>query len=94
MQAFTQIAQVLLNNPQFRILVDGHANPVIRTATEEEEVLRPLSLQRAQVVADFLVEFYNVDRRRLIITGAGGGYPAGNDAAINRRVNFVIITPR
>jgi len=96
-QTFTKVAQLLLNNPQYRILVDGHANPVIRTAIEETETLRPLSQQRAEAAADVLVEVYKVDRRRLILSGAGGGFPFGGnntDLSLNRRVSFFVITPR
>jgi hypothetical protein len=87
-----EIAQILLENPQYRILIDGHANPVLRTTKEETETLVPLSLQRATAVAKQLVELYRVDRQRLILAGAGGKYASGNDKAQNRRVSFIIIT--
>ncbi|MDR2481633.1 MAG: OmpA family protein [Spirochaetaceae bacterium] len=95
-QVFIKIAQILLDNPQYRILIDGHANPVEKTNTEEADSLRPLSLRRAEIAADFLVMYYGVDRRRLIISGAGGLYPFGdtNDPSLNRRVGFFIVTPR
>lgn len=95
MQVLTRVSQLLLRNPQYRILVDGHANPIVRTDREEEETLRPLSLRRAEIAADLLVQVFNVDRNRLILTGAGGGYPADRqNQALNRRVNFFIIAPR
>jgi len=95
-QTFTRVAQLLVENPHYRLLVDGHANPVIRTAAEERATLRPLSLRRAEAAAAFLVQYYNVDANRLIISGAGGGFPAGTgrDPSLNRRVSFVIVQNR
>jgi outer membrane protein OmpA-like peptidoglycan-associated protein len=49
-QVFIKVAQLLLENPQYRILVDGHANPVIGTAEEEDGSLRPLSVRRAEAI--------------------------------------------
>ena len=94
-QIFTKVAQILLENPQYRILVDGHANPVTKTSGEENDSLRPLSIQRAQAAADFLVQYYGVDSHRLVLTGAGGGYPFGSaDPSMDRRVSFFVIEPR
>jgi len=89
-----EIAKMLLENPQYRILIDGHANPVLKTTREETRTLLPLSLERATAVANYLVEKYKIDRRRLILTGGGGKYASGNDAAQNRRVNLFIIADR
>jgi len=89
-----EIAKMLLENPQYRILIDGHANPVLKTTREETRTLIPLSLERATAVANYLVEKYKINRRRLILTGGGGKYSSGNDAAQNRRVNFFIIGDR
>ena len=93
-QALAEIVQILLENPQYSVLIDGHANPVIRTTREETEALLPLSLQRARAVANYLAESHKIDRKRLIITGAGGGYASRNNAALNRRVSFFIIPGR
>jgi outer membrane protein OmpA-like peptidoglycan-associated protein len=94
-QSFTKAAQILLENSQYRMLVDGHANPVIKTSQEETDALRPLSIRRAEAAADFLVKYYGVDPQRLILNGAGGGYPFGNkDPSLDRRVSFFVITPK
>jgi len=90
-KALDEIAQMLLENPQYRLLIDGHANPVLKTSREETGTLMPLSLQRATAAANYLVELYKIDRQRFIITGAGGKYASRNDTAQNRRVNFFII---
>ena len=68
-EALTNIAQMLLGNPRYRIIIDGHANPVLRTTREEREILDSLSLRRATAVANYLVETHRIDRRRLIIAG-------------------------
>jgi len=91
-KTFTSVAQLLLDNPKYRILIDGHANPVKRTSSEENEALKPLSERRAEAVADFLVKYFRVARHRLVITGAGGRYPSEtDDPALNRRVGFFTI---
>jgi len=91
-KTFTGVAQLLLDNPKYRILIDGHANPVKRTSSEENESLKPLSERRAEAVADFLVEYFRVARHRLIITGAGGRYPyETDDPSLNRRVGFLTV---
>jgi len=89
---FTSVAQILLDNPKYRILIDGHANPVQGTSREENESLKPLSERRAEAAAAFLVEYFSVARHRLILTGAGGRYPSGtDDPSLNRRVGFIVI---
>jgi len=91
-KVFTEVAQILLDNPQYRILVDGHANAVKKTSREEKEMLKPLSEQRAEAAANFLVEYFGIARHRFILTGAGGRYPSdADDPTLNRRVGFIII---
>jgi len=92
-KVFTSVAQLLLDNPRYRILLDGHANPVEKTFKEERDSLKPLSEQRAEAAANFLVDYFGVERHRIILTGAGGRYSFfGNvDPALNRRVNFLLI---
>jgi len=91
---FTRVAQLLLDNPKYRILIDGHANPVEKTYDEENKSLKPLSERRAEAAANFLVDYFRVERYRIIITGAGGRYPlASDDPSFNRRVRFLAIIP-
>ena len=92
-EVFTEVARILVENPQFRLLIDGHANAVLRTNREEVDRLRPLSRQRAEAAADFLVENYRIGRHRLIISNGGGRYPTSTEANLNRRVNFYFIIP-
>ena len=90
-RVFAEVAQILLDNPGYRVLIDGHANPVLGTTREERNVLSSLSQQRAAAVANYLVEFFKIDRQRLILTGDGGRF-ARDDSSQNRRVSFFIIS--
>lgn len=90
-----EIALYLKQNPEYRLLVMGHANPVINTRTEEREILNPLSVKRAEQVANLLIT-YGVSRERLVITGSGGTKTLvpredRSNWDLNRRVEFTLI---
>ena len=90
-----RIAQILNRFRDYRITVEGHANPVIGTAAEETNELQPLSLARARAVIDQLVS-YGVTRNRLSPMGRGGTRPVANPRDQdnnwkNRRVEFILI---
>lgn len=90
-----RIAEILNRFRDYRVKVEGHANPVTRTAQEEQRELQPLSEARAKAVLDKLVEF-GVDRSRLSSIGMGGTRPVvrwedRNDWWKNRRVEFILI---
>ena len=91
-EAITEVVKILNENPQYRLLIDGHANAVLNTNREERDSLRPLSQQRAEAAANFIVENFKIDRHRLIISGAGGRYTSSNVGSDNRRVSFYFIT--
>jgi outer membrane protein OmpA-like peptidoglycan-associated protein len=79
------IAGALNRFPDYKITVEGHANPTTpegspQRARDEEGTateigLRPLSQQRAQAVVDYLVNDPDrgVDQSRLTAVGMGGG---------------------
>ncbi|MDR3284700.1 MAG: hypothetical protein LBS97_05940 [Treponema sp.] len=93
-KVFTSIAQLLLDNPNARLLLDGQANPVLGTPQEETDILKPLSGNRAEAAADFLVNNYGIKRGRLITAGSGGSNLLANDASehyLNRRVDYFVI---
>jgi hypothetical protein len=92
--AFESAARLLLENPRYRLLVDGHANPVLGTAVEERNELKPLSQRRAQAVVDFLVTYYSINKNRLIIVASGGiapTAPADSDPNLSRAVVLTLI---
>ena len=89
-----RVAEILNKFRDYRITVEGHANPVLATATEENEVLKPLSLARAQFVVEQLGG-YGVSRSRISITGRGGAVNVANPRDQdnnwkNRRVEFLL----
>ena len=92
---FTEVARLLAEDSRRRVLVDGHANPVIGTV-RERAILVALGQKRAEAAADFLVRYYNINRNRIIISNAGGtlAEPGRSQAYMNRRVNFFVLESR
>ena len=94
LEAYTQVARLLIDNPQARLIIEGHANAVARTAAEERQRLTPLSRQRAEAAASFITANFGISPQRFIISGAGGRFPfSRTDGSLNRRVSFIVITP-
>jgi hypothetical protein len=90
-----RIAEILNRFRDYRITVEGHANPVAGTVAEEVNELQPLSLARANFVIDRLVA-NGVARVRLSPIGRGGTMTVADpqDQANNwknRRVEFLLI---
>lgn len=85
-----QVAAVLTEHPELRLIVTGHI--AIATGTEAEAIA--FSAVRAQAVADELLRS-GVRPDQLSVAGAGSGDPVGDNAtpegaASNRRVTFTI----
>jgi len=90
-----RIAQILNKFRDYKVKVEGHANPVVRTAAEEKNELQPLSEKRAKAVLAKLVEF-GVDSPRLSSFGMGGSrtvvkWEDHADWWKNRRVEFILV---
>lgn len=99
-QLFVQIASILNANPEYKIMVEGHANytidPADTTARLHEQTyeLTPLSEIRAKAVAENLIKL-GVAPDRINFLGIGGEKPlaAWEDRSNwwhNRRVEFVL----
>ncbi len=95
LRVLKRIAQILNKFRDYKVKVEGHANPVLRTATEERKELQPLSELRAKAVLAKLVE-YGVDPQRLSAIGMGGTRPVvkwedRENWWKNRRVEFILV---
>ena len=90
-----RVAEILNKFRDYKIQVEGHANPVARTDKEERTELQPLSEARARTVVNKLIE-YGVMRNRLSAIGMGGTKPVikyedHDNWWKNRRVEFILI---
>jgi flagellar hook assembly protein FlgD/outer membrane protein OmpA-like peptidoglycan-associated protein len=98
-RVLTRVAQILNKFREYKVTVEGHANPTTLPGParerEESTELVPLSEQRAHVVVDILVK-NGVARSRLSSTGVGGrrtvaAWNDENNRWKNRRVEFILI---
>lgn len=90
-----RLIEVFSKYPQYRIVIEGHANNISGTEREEVEELQPLSTGRAQAVKDQLVE-RGMDPDRVDVVGKGGTIPLvpfsdEENRWKNRRVEFILI---
>jgi flagellar motor protein MotB len=95
LRVLRRIAEILNRFRDYKVQVEGHANPVLRTVAEERNELQPLSEARARMVMNRLIEF-GVTRSRLSSVGMGGTRPVVpfedyNNTWKNRRVEFILI---
>ncbi|MDR1429516.1 MAG: gliding motility-associated C-terminal domain-containing protein [Spirochaetaceae bacterium] len=95
LRVLRRIAEILNKFQDYRVTVEGHANPVSRTASEEQNELQPLSEARARAIVDRLTGF-GVTRNRLTYVGMGGTRPVvrwedRDNWWKNRRVEFILI---
>ena len=97
----SRIIVTLNTHGEYRLRVEGHANPVINPddtygrLSEQNEELKPLSEMRARAVVEKLVKL-GADSRRLDYAGFGGEHPvaAWEDSENwwkNRRVEFTLM---
>jgi len=93
-----RIAQILNKFRDYKVQVEGHANPTQAPGPardREEAELKRLSESRAKAVVDLLAR-YGVARSRLFFIGAGGTSPVvkfedRDNWWKNRRVEFILI---
>jgi flagellar hook assembly protein FlgD/outer membrane protein OmpA-like peptidoglycan-associated protein len=95
LRVLRRIAEILNKFRDYKVQVEGHANPVARTQAEENTELQPLSDSRARAVVNMLAEF-GVARNRLSAIGMGGTRPVvkfedRDNWWKNRRVEFILI---
>jgi outer membrane protein OmpA-like peptidoglycan-associated protein len=90
-----RLAEIFDKYSSYSIRIEGHAVNLSGTAREEREELQPLSLARAQVVKDAMVEL-GINERRISVLGRGGTEPLVPHDDLdnrwkNRRVEFILI---
>lgn len=88
-----QAAKTLIANPSVKVIAVGHT-----CGGGQAEHNAHLSLRRSKMVARYLV-YRGVDSKRLRFTGKGATMPlvpnnSPENMSINRRVEFVLSTPR
>jgi len=86
------ISQVLRENPDFHVRLEGHANPVTHASGEIDELIT-LSINRANEVARQLRQ-RGVREEQIVVIGYGGARIVANDHDhwnMNRRVELIII---
>ncbi|MDR0526228.1 MAG: OmpA family protein [Spirochaetaceae bacterium] len=92
----SMVLKIMQDNPEYRLLIEGFANPVTGSVLEEGELYR-LSLLRAQEAEARFVRD-GISPNRLITVGEGGiSNPYDNSRiqqAKNRRVQMTVIKPQ
>ena len=86
------VSGVLKENPDFRVRIEGHANPVYNTPEEIEELFN-LSSARANEVARVLKEL-GVSEEQIIVAAYGASRTVASDHDhwdMNRRVELIMI---
>ncbi|MCL2066604.1 MAG: OmpA family protein [Treponema sp.] len=86
------VAQTLKDNSDFRVRIEGHANPVTDNPDEADELMM-LSSTRANEVADQL-RARGVDEEQMVVIAFGGTRTVTSEHDIwnrNRRVELTII---
>ena len=85
-------AQTLKDNPNYRVRLEGHANPYTINVSEIEDLM-VLSAMRADVVAEQL-RSRGVDEEQIVMIHFGGGRTVTNEWDFrnrNRRVELIIL---
>jgi hypothetical protein len=81
------VAGFMKAHPSYALVIEGYANPVLKTIEEETRRLLPISRARSRFAADELIKL-GVDPRRVIAVGSGGQDADPDDGRRNRRVRF------
>ncbi len=90
MRAIEKLSEFLLDNPERKVIIEGHTDNVGSSTTNLD-----LSLRRSGAVGEALNQ-KGIDSQRLLVKGYGETYPvASNDNSAgrqrNRRVEIVIL---
>jgi len=84
------IAKTLKSNPDFRVRIEGHANPVTNDSAETGRLIA-LSVMRADTVAEKL-KAKGVTEEQMVVMGFGGSKIISSDIwNMNRRVELIVL---
>jgi len=89
--ALNEIAKMLKKHPDYRVRIEGHANPIIVNSGKRSNLM-PISKMRAAVIADQL-KAMGVKEKQMIIIAYGGTRPVTFEQDYcnrNRRVELIV----
>jgi len=90
-KVINEIAKTLKNNPDYRVRIEGYANPVINNPSKAGGLVY-FSKMRADTVAEQL-RVKGVDEKQMMIVAFGGARPVTEDKSCcnkNRRVELIV----
>jgi len=89
--ALNEVASMLKSNPDFRVRIEGHANPVLSHPKDKKDLMS-LSQMRANVIAGQLIA-RGINKNRMIVVAYGGSRPVTLQQDYcnrNRRVELIV----
>ena len=97
-QAIRQLAEVLAENPDINIMVEGHTDNVPMSGSGAVKDNWDLSVMRATAVTNILTQNGSIDPSRVIAAGRGEFVPiSSNETSEGRQMNRrteIILTPK
>ncbi|MFY9150731.1 MAG: OmpA family protein [Prolixibacteraceae bacterium] len=97
-QALSSLAEVLAQNPEINVLVEGHTDNVPMKGTGMVKDNWDLSVMRATAVTRILLKNKLIDAKRITAAGRGEFYPIDEaktpEARQKNRRTEIILTPR
>ncbi|MFA5327762.1 MAG: OmpA family protein [Prolixibacteraceae bacterium] len=97
-QALANLAEVLAQNPDINVMVEGHTDNVPMHGNGSVKDNWDLSVMRATAVSRILLKNKEVDPKRIIAAGRGEFFPIDNadtpEARQKNRRTEIILTPR
>lgn len=97
-QAVQQLGNVLSDNPDIAVLIEGHTDNVPYTGNNQISSNWDLSTKRATAIVNILRENSNIDPKNLTAAGRGEFAPVATNLTVegkakNRRIE-VVLTPK
>lgn len=97
-QALSNLAEVLAQNPDINVMVEGHTDNVPMKGSGEVKDNWDLSVVRATAVTKILLKNREIDPKRITSAGRGEFFPIDDantpDARQKNRRTEIILTPR